>query len=269
MNGSTYKGLYYLMISFIISAVFSLIISTATTVIQDESILLVISFLGIFALVAFVLLIVGAVNFLKGKKEFGEKHQKNVDKAVIIFIINIFVTIVLSSVLTYLTISTMGSPSTEQGNTFVPLTTMTLTFISAVLGSLIYYFALIELENETGKTVLYTAMICSIAISVVTSLYVSGMVTQFLGELPTDTVMSPPFFNQNFGIIGILSSIPGLLYIYALYIPYKRIKEKDLIPTQISVDQQANHQRYCTNCGRAIPFDANICPYCAKRFETY
>ena len=30
-----------------------------------------------------------------------------------------------------------------------------------------------------------------------------------------------------------------------------------------------NPVRFCTNCGRAIPFDANICPYCAKRFETY
>jgi len=27
--------------------------------------------------------------------------------------------------------------------------------------------------------------------------------------------------------------------------------------------------RYCPNCGRKIPFDAEICPYCAKKFETY
>ena len=27
--------------------------------------------------------------------------------------------------------------------------------------------------------------------------------------------------------------------------------------------------RFCTSCGRTIPFDANICPYCGKRFETY
>jgi len=27
--------------------------------------------------------------------------------------------------------------------------------------------------------------------------------------------------------------------------------------------------RFCTSCGRNIPFDANICPYCKKRFETY
>ena len=25
-------------------------------------------------------------------------------------------------------------------------------------------------------------------------------------------------------------------------------------------------KRYCPSCGRAIPFDANICPYCGKKF---
>ncbi|MFO7676793.1 MAG: hypothetical protein R6V50_00165 [Thermoplasmatota archaeon] len=28
-------------------------------------------------------------------------------------------------------------------------------------------------------------------------------------------------------------------------------------------------KRFCTNCGRPIPFDSIICPYCFKRFETF
>jgi hypothetical protein len=27
------------------------------------------------------------------------------------------------------------------------------------------------------------------------------------------------------------------------------------------------NKRYCTNCGREIPFDANVCPYCGKDFR--
>jgi len=27
--------------------------------------------------------------------------------------------------------------------------------------------------------------------------------------------------------------------------------------------------RMCPNCGRSIPMDAKICPYCSKKFETY
>jgi len=27
--------------------------------------------------------------------------------------------------------------------------------------------------------------------------------------------------------------------------------------------------RMCPNCGREIPFDANVCSYCGKKFESY
>lgn len=34
--------------------------------------------------------------------------------------------------------------------------------------------------------------------------------------------------------------------------------------------QNRQHEtRYCPNCGRKIPFDAEFCPYCSKKFETY
>ena len=40
--------------------------------------------------------------------------------------------------------------------------------------------------------------------------------------------------------------------------------------TEIHYIQQQPQQdtaiRYCPNCGRGIPFDVKICPYCEKRF---
>ena len=37
-----------------------------------------------------------------------------------------------------------------------------------------------------------------------------------------------------------------------------------LFPKKVS---QNISNRYCPDCGRAFPFDANICPYCGKKFE--
>jgi len=34
-------------------------------------------------------------------------------------------------------------------------------------------------------------------------------------------------------------------------------------PVQQPIQQNA---RYCPDCGRSIPFDAQVCPYCSKRF---
>lgn len=33
--------------------------------------------------------------------------------------------------------------------------------------------------------------------------------------------------------------------------------------------KKAAPDRICPNCGRAIPFDALLCPYCGKKFESF
>ena len=30
-----------------------------------------------------------------------------------------------------------------------------------------------------------------------------------------------------------------------------------------------HEERFCPNCGRVIPLDARMCPYCSKKFEDY
>lgn len=34
-----------------------------------------------------------------------------------------------------------------------------------------------------------------------------------------------------------------------------------------NLKEKKSKDRYCPECGRAIPFDARICPYCGKKFE--
>jgi len=50
--------------------------------------------------------------------------------------------------------------------------------------------------------------------------------------------------------------------------PENNEKEKQ---TEIENNQKNRFygDRRCPNCGRIIPFDSIICPYCGKRFETY
>ena len=50
-------------------------------------------------------------------------------------------------------------------------------------------------------------------------------------------------------VFGIISVVFGLY-------DYQRLERK----------KDGSKSRYCPDCGRAIPFDANICPYCGKKF---
>ncbi len=71
-----------------------------------------------------------------------------------------------------------------------------------------YYFGLIELENETGKNILFAGIISSIIISIITSFYITGMFGEMFGSLSSTSNYPYPYLNQNVGGIGILWYYP-------------------------------------------------------------
>jgi hypothetical protein len=223
--------------------------------------------LGMFGIIAFVggiLGLIGAIYFLMGRREFGERHHKNVNIAVIIFIITIVFILFFSAVLTFALFVTLSSSggNTDSYSVFIIIQSI----ITAILGSLIYYFSLIELEDELGKKVLFSAIISSICIAAITSVINSGMI----GEI-FETVSSPSsssYFNsfQNLGGINIIGVIPSILFLIAMYIPYVRIKEGKLVPQVLSADGTTIPHRSCPYCNREVPHDSVLCPYCGKNF---
>ncbi len=49
-----------------------------------------------------------------------------------------------------------------------------------------------------------------------------------------------------------------------------RESDKNQATGEPSVLQTKHHSdRRCPNCGRIIPFDSVLCPYCGKKFESF
>jgi hypothetical protein len=65
--------------------------------------------------------------------------------------------------------------------------------------------------------------------------------------------------------IGIICAWPLILvgiilFLLGLVLPYEG--------GHVAVPPETpRNKRFCTNCGREIPWDANICPYCGKDFR--
>jgi len=213
------------------------------------------------------LVLVGAIFFLLGRKEFGEKHQKNVMYAVYIFLINIVFSIIFTVVISFITFTSISTSTSGIDTSSYPLYFVLQIIISAILGGLIIYFALIELEDDLGKKILFTGIISSICVSIITSIYYMGIFGELFGSISSTGSSSYSTFNQSIGGIGLLSVIPSILYIFALYIPFKRIKEGELAPQMLPQQNYPTSGRICPICGRPIPFDAVICPYCGKNFQ--
>ena len=70
-------------------------------------------------------------------------------------------------------------------------------------------------------------------------------------------------------IIGfIIILIANILEIVAYFsLPEKLpvLNDKKILQTYDNFKKD----RYCPDCGRAIPFDAKVCPYCGKQFKNY
>jgi len=265
MDCSTQKGLYFLIIGLIITMIYGFITSVVTFITQDSTVMIIISFTAVVAFIGAILILIGAILFYLGRKEFGEKHENSVKKALIIFFINIIMAIVFViaiSFFTYAAISSSGSLDADQFTLIFVITILT----SAILGGLMYYFGLIELENEKGKNILYVGIISSIVISVITSFYIAGMLGELFGSISSISSYSSLSVTQNTGGIGVLGAIPSLLFLYAFYIPYKRIKDGELIPQATTSGSSTLPSRICPTCGRPIPEDAGTCPYCGKKF---
>jgi len=295
MGEYTKKGLLFLMISVITSIIgvivlYSFFFSFDFENITSENFVnLFITIIPglIIAIIGGLFGLIGAILMLMGRKEFGEKHSKFIFYAIMIFIIAIIVSFVINSLSTFMVYSSsisqmpFGSdPSNTadllRNNMYISVIN---TPITAALGGLIWVFGLYQLEDENGRTVLFATYVCMIVTAVLVSISLFLFFEDFINSANFEELMgssSSSSYSQLFsssswiGNIGIISlvggSISNILLFIALYIPYKRITSGELAPVKTAYQNSIKSSRYCPNCGRLIPEDAETCPYCGRKF---
>ena len=260
MENYTKNGLLFIIIGTIISIIGLLLLGLYQFLVPAEPVKVILGYagFGMIGSVGGILSFVGAILFFIGRKEFGERHQQFVIYALVSILIGIVLTILFSII----------------GSFFYPALIFTiplLTIMSAVSGGLGYVFGLYELENDIGKKVLYIAFIVSIVISFVIGFLNAGEIGSIIDDRTSETALSSFSYLSNISIYSTIGVISSFFWLIALYIPYKRISTGELIPNTIQLFDSKGpvSQRHCPNCGRVIPEDAKICPYCGKHFGTY
>ena len=88
--------------------------------------------------------------------------------------------------------------------------------------------------------------------------------TDYVGSSDATQIFSSLQWLDNtllFSAIGGIAT--SILLFFSLYVPYKRITSGELRTVLPS------HLKRCSNCGRVLRSDYAMCPYCAKKFESY
>ncbi|RLF60212.1 MAG: hypothetical protein DRN27_00010 [Thermoplasmata archaeon] len=263
MENYTKNGLLFIFLGLIVGGISSLIMFLYSFIITSQGTSGIFGMVGIGMFSGFggLLTLVGGVFMLMGRKEFTKRHEEFITKAVVFLVLSIVSSMVI--VIGSTVISAVSGSPNIYASSFLP------ALISSVLGGLVYVFALYELMDPKGRTLLYIAYIVSIGIALISSLYVLGLFGDvFGGEITTDLAPSAMNLVSSASKISVLGVVSSLLWAITAYIPFKRIKDGEIV-AKIKTNEIHISKRICPNCSKNIPDDANICPYCGKQFESF
>lgn len=208
--------------------------SGGTTITPATLITLILGFFG------FILLLVGWILMLIGRKEFGEKHPQFAIFSLIAIIIGVIIVIIGSMISTFAGIAG-GIESTDEGITldYVAMarsmkTALIFTQIGGIFITIGWILLVYFLENDIGKKILFLALIASIIISIVAIIYalpVLDDLTDKLEDTPEEE-REDEFYEglTDLNVINGLGVIGSLLLLIGYIIPFNRIKKGELRP---------------------------------------
>jgi hypothetical protein len=162
---------------------------------------------------------------------------------------------------------TENDPSTPVGfiliaTFWILLGAFILSFTSGYLSSSHYYspFGIIPLMMGIGAILLGWGIL-----TLQRWAYLTCLIVSLLGLLML-LITVPSLISSLFGGYYLDNTTTAFLQLIPfLFIPmvWYLFKKGDMFRKR----QITNQDRICPNCGRFIPFDANNCPYCEKKFQ--
>lgn len=220
MTSYTKTGLLLLIIGVILG-----IIANITFFFVSDITLLFSAIGGIGGLI----ILIGIILMILGRKEFGGKHRKFVIYALILFILSIVLPVIV--IAGFVATAIISKDLSSIGTVFY------ITPLAAVLGGLAYIFLLYELENETGKIILLLTIILTIIISVFVAINILPIYEETIGAVDFQDMSTQEItemvntFSSKISRISAYNVFHNLLLLIVLLIPYRRITSGELIPT--------------------------------------
>jgi MFS family permease len=196
---------------------------------------------GLLGFFAAILLLVGIILMLVGRKEFGEEHHKFVKYAFVAFVLGIIIIIIGTILMVAGAISAAmeaGVDGEEDIDYSLIAEGMTTGLIVIQVGGIVILIGEVllvyKLENDLGRNILHLALVIGIIVSIVSTYLISQAMSELMDELDKtpeeehEEVFDD--FSQRTNVIGGLGLISSVLLLIGYIIPYQRIKKGELKP---------------------------------------
>ncbi len=195
-----------------------------------------INWLPVIGFIGSLLILIGAILVILGRKAFGAGHSRNVVIAIVMFFVGILVTVALfvASAIAAIPANFTGTMTQAQAQAFATavvnnvLLSLIVGAVITGIASLLFTYAL---QNATGKILLWAAYLANIGLAIGIYLVISPLIANAVAQaVATGTYNSAPIdaLTSQVSAYQLIAVVPALLFTGANYIAWSRISRGEI-----------------------------------------
>jgi MFS family permease len=195
-----------------------------------------IGWLPLIGVIGFILILVGAILVILGRKAFGPAHARKVVISIALFFVGIIIFIVAGIIFaSALIVGFLGGTPNQAAVQSALNNYLIVAFIATICLGLVSVLFTYELQNQTGRLLLFAGYAATVVIQIAIYVIVSQTIASAIAAMfpggtynPAQATVAIANFSARSQSLALLGGIPALLYTGANYIAWNRINKGEI-----------------------------------------
>lgn len=197
------------------------------------------SWVPIIGIIGALLLLIGAILVILGRKAFGPTHARNVVLAIVLFFVGIIIGAIFGAALFFAIFS--ASSQTPQDAARTITNAFNTFFIGLIVATAISGLASVlftyGLQQQTGKILLWAGYGASVALTIAIFIIVSPLIVNAVSSAFSSGSYNPApivAVQSQMSTLELLEVIPSLLFAGATYLAWSRVNRGEIPPPTVA-----------------------------------
>lgn len=183
-----------------------------------------------------LIVLIGAILVILGRKAFGAVHARNVVISIVLFFVGIIILFVGGLVLG-LSLATgfLGGTPSQASIEAAFNNALILLIAGSIVAGLGNVFFSYALQTQTGRMLLWAGYAASVVIQIAVFVVIRGTIAALLAAMfpggtydPAAAAVAVASFQAQVSGLGLLSAIPSLLFAGAYYLAWTRVNKGEI-----------------------------------------
>ncbi len=187
-------------------------------------------------IIGVILIIIGAILVILGRKAFGPEHARNVMISILIFFVGIVIVIAAGLVFVAAIVSAYttnrSNPAAAADSVRVAFNNLLiLVIVGAAISGIAYILFTYAIQNRMGRMVLFIAYAVGVAVQIAVYALISPAVSDAVARSVVGGTFDPAPFRDlqaRAQILGLLGIIPSAIYAFAYYLVWSRVSRGEI-----------------------------------------